>query len=92
MIVGFIGLGTMGRNAALNLKRAGFDMVVYDVRPEALAPLTAKGAKPGASPADVLARCDVTVTMVSDRKRWNRLCAGRAGSSPPIARANTGST
>ena len=37
MIVGFIGLGTMGSNAARNLRRAGFEMVVYDIRPEAVA-------------------------------------------------------
>jgi len=79
MIVGFIGLGTMGRNAALNLKRAGFDMVVYDVRPEALAPLTAKGAKPGASPADVLASCDVTVTMVFGPKEVEQVVRGPGG-------------
>ena len=79
MIVGFIGLGTMGRNAALNLKRAGFDMVVYDVRPEALAPLIAKGAKAGASPGDVLARCDVTVTMVFGPKEVEQVVRGPGG-------------
>ena len=35
MKVGFIGLGTMGRNAAANVRRKGFAMVVYDIRPEA---------------------------------------------------------
>lgn len=34
MIGGFIGLGAKGRNVALNIRRAGFDMVVHDVRPE----------------------------------------------------------
>ena len=46
MIVGFIGLGTMGRNAALNVRRAGFSLVVHDIRPEAGAPLLAAGAVP----------------------------------------------
>ena len=64
MIIGFIGLGTMGRNAALNVRRRGFGMVVYDIRPEAAEPLLAKGAARGASPADVLRRCDVVITMV----------------------------
>ncbi|MFO1122300.1 MAG: NAD(P)-dependent oxidoreductase [Hyphomicrobiales bacterium] len=79
MIVGFIGLGTMGRNAALNLRRAGFGMVVYDVRPEALAPLLAAGAAAGASPADVLDRCDVVVTMVFGPKEVAQVLRGEAG-------------
>ena len=35
MQVGFIGLGTMGSAVARNIQRAGFDMVVHDLRKEA---------------------------------------------------------
>ena len=31
MILGFIGLGNMGRPMATNLQRKGFDLVVHDV-------------------------------------------------------------
>lgn len=79
MNVGFIGLGTMGRNAALNVRRAGFDMVVYDIRPEAVEPLLAMGARRGASPADVLARTDVVVTMVFGPKEVEQLLRGTSG-------------
>ena len=79
MIVGFIGLGTMGRNAALNVRRAGFDMVVYDIRPEAAEPLLAKGAKRGDSPADVLNRSDVVVTMVFGPKEIEQVVRGPNG-------------
>jgi len=79
MIVGFIGLGTMGRNAALNVRRAGYEMVVFDVRPEALAPLTAVGAQAGANPADVLKRCDVVVTMVFGPKEVEQVLRGKDG-------------
>ena len=79
MIVGFIGLGTMGRNAALNIRRKGFRMVVHDIRPEALAPLVAAGAEAGASPADVMARCDVTVTMVFGPKEVEQVVRGPGG-------------
>ena len=34
MKVGFIGLGTMGIGMASNLRKAGYDLVVYDVRKE----------------------------------------------------------
>ena len=32
--VGFIGLGTMGLPFATNILRAGFDLIVHDVRPK----------------------------------------------------------
>lgn len=79
MIVGFIGLGTMGRNAALNVRRKAFDMVVYDIRPEAAEPLLAKGARRGASPADVLNRCDVVITMVFGPKEVAQVLRGEHG-------------
>ena len=79
MIIGFIGLGTMGRNAALNVRRAGFDMIVYDIKPEAMEPLAAKGALRGAHPADVLARCDITVTMVFGPKEIEQVLRGPNG-------------
>lgn len=45
MKVGFIGLGTMGGSMALNLRKAGFDLVVHDMREEAAKPQLAAGAK-----------------------------------------------
>lgn len=79
MIVGFIGLGTMGRNAALNVRRAGFDMVVYDVRPQAMDALAAAGAAKATSPADALERSDVVVTMVFGPKEIEQVVRGEGG-------------
>src|SRR2546423_11927732 len=44
MKVGFIGLGTMGASMASNLQRAGYELVVNDVREEAASPHLAAGA------------------------------------------------
>ena len=79
MRIGFIGLGTMGKNAAASIRRHGFDMVVYDIRPEAMEGLAAMGAAKGASPADVLARCDVVVTMVFGPKEVEAVLRGADG-------------
>ncbi|WP_176479196.1 NAD(P)-dependent oxidoreductase [Mesorhizobium sp. WSM3860] len=79
MKVGFIGLGMMGRNAALNVARKGFEMVVHDVRPEALKPLVKKGAKPASSPAEVLDQVDVVVTMVFGPKEIESVVRGENG-------------
>ena len=79
MKVGFIGLGTMGKNAAANIRRKGFQMAVYDIRPEAAAPLVAMGATRGESPADVLVLCDVVVTMVFGPKEVAEVLRGPQG-------------
>jgi 3-hydroxyisobutyrate dehydrogenase-like beta-hydroxyacid dehydrogenase len=39
--VGFIGLGNMGGPMALNLVKAGFELVVHDINPARVAPLVA---------------------------------------------------
>ena len=79
MRVGFIGLGTMGKNAAANIRRKGFEMVVFDIRPEAAAPLVAMGAKAAGSPAEVLAAVDVVVTMVFGPKEVEQVMRGPGG-------------
>jgi 3-hydroxyisobutyrate dehydrogenase-like beta-hydroxyacid dehydrogenase len=45
MKVGFIGLGMQGKYMAINLAEAGYDLMVFDTRPEPLAELAAAGAK-----------------------------------------------
>jgi 3-hydroxyisobutyrate dehydrogenase-like beta-hydroxyacid dehydrogenase len=79
MIVGFIGLGTMGSNAARNVRRAGFQMVVHDIRPEAVERQLEPGVTAGSSPADVLARSDVVVTMVFGPKEVDQVVRGPNG-------------
>jgi len=53
--VGFIGLGNMGGPMALNLVKAGFELVVHDINPARVAPLVAAGATVEAS-AEAVAR------------------------------------
>lgn len=62
--VGFIGLGNMGRAAASNVARAGFDLVVHDIRRAAADDLVAAGATWCDSPAAVVECADVVMTMV----------------------------
>ena len=60
---GFIGLGMMGAPMAQNLARAGFDLHVYDVRPEAAESVVALGAK-AVSDLAGLADCDPIFIIV----------------------------
>lgn len=79
MRVGFVGLGTMGGNAARNVLRAGFDLVVYDVRPDAVQRLVDAGASPATGPADLLDRCDVALSMVFGPREIEQVVRGPGG-------------
>lgn len=64
--VGFIGLGTMGREMARNLIEAGHHLTVYDVDASAIAGLVAKGAKAAASVAEAATGVDIVIAMLPD--------------------------
>ena len=51
--VGFIGLGHMGQPMATNVLRGGFELMVYDLRPEPLEALRGLGARVATSPREV---------------------------------------
>jgi 2-hydroxy-3-oxopropionate reductase len=62
--IGFIGLGIMGKPMAMNLLKAGFDLTVYDIRPEPVKEVIAAGAKEGSSSRDVAEKNEVVITML----------------------------
>ena len=53
--LGFIGLGTMGAPMALNLVKAGFELIVYDIEPDSdrVQRVVKQGAKLCNNPSDV---------------------------------------
>lgn len=79
MTIGFVGLGTMGKPMALNLLKGGFPLVVYSRRPEAAEPLRAAGAATAPSVADVAARADVVITMVTGTADVEEVLFGERG-------------
>eukprot|EP00752_Nemacystus_decipiens_P015388 g13721.t1 len=64
MRIGFIGLGNVGSKLAGSLARNGFDLTVLDLAPEAVARLTAQGAKAAASPAELAEGKDLVITCL----------------------------
>ena len=64
MRVGFIGLGTMGASMASNLQRAGYDLVVNDLREEAATPHLAAGAAWADTPRLVAEASEVVLTSL----------------------------
>lgn len=68
MKVGFIGLGTMGAGMALNLRKAGYEMVVHDLRHEAGARHVEAGCEWAGSSREVGLVADVVFTSLPGPK------------------------
>src|SRR5512141_922441 len=64
--IGFVGLGTMGAAMAANLRRAGFEVTVWNRTPGRAGDVVALGAVEAATPADVARASDIVVSCVSD--------------------------
>ena len=77
--VGFIGLGNMGAGMAGNIQKAGYPMVVYDIREAATRPFLEAGARLGNSPADVAGRSDITFSSLPGPKEVEEVSLGREG-------------
>jgi 3-hydroxyisobutyrate dehydrogenase len=78
-MVGFIGLGNMGRPMALNLLKHGFALVVHDIDPTKVEPLHGRGAKVEHTPERVAALADRTIVMVETTAQAESVIAGEAG-------------
>jgi 3-hydroxyisobutyrate dehydrogenase len=64
MRVGFIGLGIMGSSMALNVRAAGHELIVHDLRREAGSPHLAAGARWADSPRELAGASDVVFTSL----------------------------
>jgi 3-hydroxyisobutyrate dehydrogenase len=64
MKVGFIGLGIMGGSMALNVKAAGHELVVHDLRREAAAPHLKAGAQWSDGPRQLAQQSDIVFTSL----------------------------
>jgi len=64
--IGVIGLGTMGRGIARNIRQAGFEVAVYDLNPAAMAYQASFGATPTERPADVAMGADLVISVLPD--------------------------
>lgn len=65
MKIGFIGLGIMGKPMALNLLKAGRQLVVYDIVKDRMDKVVAAGAEAADSPKDVAGSCMYIITKAA---------------------------
>lgn len=79
MKIGFIGLGAMGGPMALNLMDAGYEVLVYDVRPEAVKELEEKGARGCGVVSELAADVDAIICSLPNAKIVESVMTGADG-------------
>ena len=77
--IGFIGLGNMGGGMSLNIQKAGYQLVVNDLREEAALPLLEGGARLANTPAEVAESCDIVFTSLPGPKEVEAVAMGTSG-------------
>jgi 2-hydroxy-3-oxopropionate reductase len=78
-IIGFIGLGIMGKPMARNLLKAGYPLVVHNRSRGPVEELSKDGAQAAASSQEVAARSEVVLTMLPDSPDVEAVYAGDNG-------------
>ena len=78
-VIGFIGLGIMGRPMARNLLKAGYSLVVHSRSRGPVDEIVKAGATAAASSKDVAAQCDVLITMLPNSPEVEQVVLGAGG-------------
>jgi 3-hydroxyisobutyrate dehydrogenase-like beta-hydroxyacid dehydrogenase len=87
-IVGFIGLGLMGKPMARNLLKAGFPLVVWNRTRAKADDLVREGAKVAASPREAAAQADVLIAIISDPPAIEEAIFGQTGALEGLRRGS----
>ena len=79
LVVGYIGLGLMGKSIARNILKAGFPLVVHNRSQSAVQELVGEGANAAYSPAEVASQVDVVFTNLPDSPDVEKVVLGDQG-------------
>ena len=77
--IGFIGIGTMGKPMSLNLIKAGYPLIAYDITPKSLEELKEKGAAIGHSSKEVASQSNIIITMLPNSEDVEKAVLGENG-------------
>ena len=77
--IGFVGLGIMGKPMALNLLKAGFDVIAYNRTEDKVDAIINAGGKKGKTPKEIAEQSDIIITMVSDSPDVQEVILGENG-------------
>src|SRR3970040_2351174 len=78
-VIGFIGLGIMGRPMARNLIKPGYPLVVHSRSRAPVEEIVKAGATAAGSPKDVAGQCDVLITMLPNSPDVEQVALGPGG-------------
>jgi 4-hydroxybutyrate dehydrogenase/sulfolactaldehyde 3-reductase len=87
-LIGFVGLGKMGRPMAANLCRKGIRLMVHDINPEPCRALAELGAAVATSASDIASQCGIVFTMLPDSAIVEAVIAGSDGLLPCLQRGS----
>jgi L-threonate 2-dehydrogenase len=79
--VGLIGLGAMGLGMAGSLRKAGFDLAVFDIRPEVAERFAKDGGIACKALANLATRSDIVVSVVVNAAQTEEILFGTSTSS-----------
>jgi putative dehydrogenase len=79
VVAGVIGLGSMGLGMARSMKRAGLDVVGYDISPTAVDRFIADGGRGAATPANAAKDADIVVSVVVNSAQTGAVLFGPHG-------------
>lgn len=77
--IGFIGIGIMGKPMTLNLLKAGYSVLAYDINQHALSEVVKQGAVKANSPKEIAAQSEVVITMLPDSPDVEAVVFGKNG-------------
>lgn len=86
--VGVIGLGAMGLGIAQSLRRARFDVHVFDVRHDAAQAFARDGGTACATAAQLAAACDVVVSAVVNAAQTDEVLFGGGGAAAAMRKGS----
>ncbi len=78
-VIGYIGLGLMGKPIARNMLKAGYPVVVHNRSREAVQELVAEGAVAAFSPKEVAQQADIVFTNLPDSPDVELVALGENG-------------
>jgi len=77
--IGFIGLGQMGKWMALNLVKAGFEVWVQDIDPQAVAFVENQGARSAKTPSEIAAQTEWIFLSLPNTEIVETVILGKEG-------------
>jgi putative dehydrogenase len=88
LAVGVVGLGAMGAGIALSIRRAAFDVHVFDVRPGAAQAFAREGGTACDTAAQLAAACDVVVSAVVNAAQTEDVLFGAGGAAAAMRKGS----